>query len=400
MSRPTAHQSPAWVRTPSTSHRKTGTPASRARLIRFGIVKTRSGWSGSVLSHGPASPASVPVADVTRSRAPVATPDQPSRGGTAQALVQTGSMGMMPRADGRDGRRDSRRAGTGRLQIRDRRSGRRPARSAAEHGASAAAGGHADWPAYHANSRRSGSVSGLPAAGRLALGWSRRLDGAVYGQPLVIGRTVIAATEQDTVYGLSLSTGASPVVRARWPRPLPLPGQPCGNIDPIGITSTPVYYRGLVYALAQDGRSGHVLVGLEPGDRPGAVPAGRPVAGRTALLRSAARRARGRRTGGSTSPSAVISVTAARTSARWSGVPAAGPGRGRRGRLSRTWCPARNHAGIWAPGGPVIGPGGTVYVGVGNGGTSAALRRLRLGDRALARPAPDRRLRSGQLGRR
>src|SRR5260221_1837231 len=124
-------------------------------------------------------------------------------------------------------------------------------------------GSHANWPTYHADARRSGSVAGLPAAGRLTIGWSRRLNGAVYGQPLVIGDKVIAATEGDTVYGLSLASG-----RVRWAThvatPLPLRSQPCGNIDPLGITSTPVFYRGLVYALAQAGRSKHVLVGLDP----------------------------------------------------------------------------------------------------------------------------------------
>src|SRR5215510_4955610 len=74
-------------------------------------------------------------------------------------------------------------------------------------------GKHANWPTYHANARRTGSVSGLPAAGPLAIGWSRRLKGAVYGQPLVIGSTVIAATERDMVYGLSLATG-----RVQWSR--------------------------------------------------------------------------------------------------------------------------------------------------------------------------------------
>src|SRR5262249_19010534 len=117
----------------------------------------------------------------------------------------------------------------------------------------------------HANAARSGLVSGLPRAGRLAVAWSRRLDGAVYGQPLVVGGTVVAATENDSVYGLSWATG-----RVRWRRdlgtPLPLSSAPCGNLDPIGITSTPVYDRatGLVYALAQVGRTGHLLAGLNP----------------------------------------------------------------------------------------------------------------------------------------
>jgi outer membrane protein assembly factor BamB len=82
--------------------------------------------------------------------------------------------------------------------------------------------GHAtNWPTYHADAARSGLARGLPAAGRLAIGWSRRLDGAVYGQPLVIGNLVIAATENDTVYGLARVSG-----RVLWKThvatPLPL----------------------------------------------------------------------------------------------------------------------------------------------------------------------------------
>src|SRR5260221_524839 len=68
-------------------------------------------------------------------------------------------------------------------------------------------GSHANWPTYHADARRSGSVAGLPAAGRLALGWARRLDGALYGQPPVIGDQGISATEGGTVSGLSLASG-------------------------------------------------------------------------------------------------------------------------------------------------------------------------------------------------
>ena len=64
------------------------------------------------------------------------------------------------------------------------------------------------------------------------------MDGAVYAQPLVVGSTVIIATENDTVYALNAATGA-----VRWSRHLasPVPsGLPCGNVDPSGITGTPV----------------------------------------------------------------------------------------------------------------------------------------------------------------
>ena len=96
-----------------------------------------------------------------------------------------------------------------------------------------------DWPAYHGNAQRTGAVAGLPAAGPLSVAWSRPLSGEVAGQPLVIGDTVVAATEADTVFGLSRSTGQI-IWRTAVGQPLPLADQPCGNLDPLGITGTPV----------------------------------------------------------------------------------------------------------------------------------------------------------------
>jgi outer membrane protein assembly factor BamB len=68
--------------------------------------------------------------------------------------------------------------------------------------------------------------------------WTATVDGAVYAQPLIVGSAVIIATENDTVYALNAATGA-----VRWSRHLasPVPsGLPCGNVDPSGITGTPV----------------------------------------------------------------------------------------------------------------------------------------------------------------
>jgi outer membrane protein assembly factor BamB len=218
---------------------------------------------------------------------------------------------------------------------------------------------------YHADARRSGSVTGLPAAGRLAIGWSRRLNGAVYGQPLVIGNTVIAATEHDTVYGLGLASG-----RVRWAThvasPLPLGSQPCGNIDPLGITSTPVLYRGLVYAVAQDGRSKHVLVGLDPASgrvryrRLVPSPDGRPFYDQQRAALAAGNGLIYVAFGGHFGDCGpyVGSVV---------GVPAAGGGAKP---VVSYKVPTSHEAGIWAPGGPAIDASGTVYVGVGNGATS------------------------------
>ena len=97
-----------------------------------------------------------------------------------------------------------------------------------------------DWVTYHASNSRTGVGQRVPSVRRISKAWTRHLDGAVYGQPLVIGQLVIAATEADSVYALSRSTGA--VV---WQRSLGTPAVraelPCGNIFPLGITGTPAY---------------------------------------------------------------------------------------------------------------------------------------------------------------
>ena len=71
--------------------------------------------------------------------------------------------------------------------------------------------------------------------------FSATVDGQVYAQPLVVGSTVIAATENNAVYGLDSATGAK-----KWTRKLgpawPASTVHCGDLTPnIGITSTPVY---------------------------------------------------------------------------------------------------------------------------------------------------------------
>src|SRR3954453_9144474 len=128
--------------------------------------------------------------------------------------------------------------------------------------ASAAEGG--DWTPYHPDNARSGVAAGLAPLGTLSRAWSAPLDGAVYGQPLAVGDRVFAATENNTVYALDADTGAvawsthvgTPVRRASLP---------CGNIDPLGITSTMVYdpETGLLFALAERTGPEHVLVSID-----------------------------------------------------------------------------------------------------------------------------------------
>src|SRR5215469_6655294 len=121
----------------------------------------------------------------------------------------------------------------------------------------------AAWPTFNKNAARTGVAAGLPDAGPLTQRWTAHLDGAVYGQPLVVGNMVIAATENDTVYALDSSSGKV-VWRNHLGTPVPLSSLPCGNIDPLGITGTPVYNQdnGLVYAVAETTGYHHVLFGL------------------------------------------------------------------------------------------------------------------------------------------
>jgi outer membrane protein assembly factor BamB len=232
-------------------------------------------------------------------------------------------------------------------------------------GSAPASSGAQDWLAYHRTGARTGVATGSPAAGTLSIAWTQRLDGAVYGQPLVLGDLVIAATEGDTVYGLDRATG-----HVRWHlhvgTPVPLADLPCGSIDPLGITGTMVYdpANGLVYAVAETTGYYHVLVGVDVADgtlrvrRNIPTPDGNP---RYDQQRAALTLQDGRvytafgGLNGDCGPyqGSVVSV------------PASG-----QGALASYRVPTAREGGIWAPGGPVTGPDGTLYVGVGNGAST------------------------------
>ena len=79
------------------------------------------------------------------------------------------------------------------------------------------------------------------------------VDGQVYAQPLVVGSTLIAATENDKVYGLDKATGAilwTDNFGPSWPANT----VGCADLVPnLGITSTPVYdpASGYVFLVAK-----------------------------------------------------------------------------------------------------------------------------------------------------
>jgi PQQ-like domain len=224
----------------------------------------------------------------------------------------------------------------------------------------------ADWPTYHRDAARSGAAPASPPAGPLSIAWRRHLDGAVYGQPLVVGGLVIAATEGDTVYGLDRGSG-----KVRWHvhlgTPVPLSALPCGDIDPLGITGTPVYDPAtrLVYAVAETTGFRHVLSGITvPGgklafQRDVPAPDGQP---RYDQQRAALALNRGRvyvAFGG-------LDGDCGPYQGSISGVPASG-----QGPIVSYKVPTVREAGMWAAGGPVAGPDGTIYVSAGNGAATA-----------------------------
>jgi len=137
--------------------------------------------------------------------------------------------------------------------------------SAAAPASSGAAAGTADWPTYHGTMSRAGVSTTMPqASGAPKLIQSLKLDGQVYASPIVVRGLTIVATEQDTVYAFDQS------YRQVWKRslgsPSPAEQRQCGNINPLGITGTPVYDAATnhVFLVAEHGGSvRHELYALD-----------------------------------------------------------------------------------------------------------------------------------------
>lgn len=114
----------------------------------------------------------------------------------------------------------------------------------------ASSGTTALWPTYHLNAGRSGNDTNEPSFQTLSSSWTvGPLDGAIYAEPLVDGTNIIVATENDSVYALSASSGAV-VWHVRLGKPR-TSNFPCGDIVPLGITGTPVIDHGSLFVLAE-----------------------------------------------------------------------------------------------------------------------------------------------------
>jgi len=124
----------------------------------------------------------------------------------------------------------------------------------------APAGSDVDVLTFHGDPARTGwnaaehaLTPGSVHGGRFGKLWTAAVDGDVYAQPLVASgvsasgatRTlVVAVTENDSVYALDAADGKPVWGPVSLGAPVPRSALPCGDIDPVGITSTPVIDRG------------------------------------------------------------------------------------------------------------------------------------------------------------
>ncbi|HEY5230344.1 MAG TPA: PQQ-binding-like beta-propeller repeat protein [Galbitalea sp.] len=124
------------------------------------------------------------------------------------------------------------------------------------------------WPSYHADQSRTGAVDSPGPGEPTTVAWATRLGAAVYGQPLVADNRIIAATEDNRIVALDPDSGViewSDVLGTPLTNVGAIAG--CGDVDPLGITSTPaidiatgtVYVVGEVY---ENGAVHHQLEGI------------------------------------------------------------------------------------------------------------------------------------------
>jgi outer membrane protein assembly factor BamB len=218
-----------------------------------------------------------------------------------------------------------------------------------------------DWPMFQRDAQHTGLAVASTLIGDPKQAWrSRDLDGTLYASPLIVGNRVIAATEGNSVYALDAQTGKQEW-RTHFGDPVNGGDLPCGNIDPSGITGTPVVAGGVVYVVAflADGFH-HELYALNIDT--GAVRWHRSIdppglSGRVEQQRAA------------------VTVANGRVYVAYGGLYGdCGPYKGAvvssaldgTGSLQSFVVPTTREAGIWAPAGPVVDPQGRIYVSTGN----------------------------------
>jgi hypothetical protein len=197
-------------------------------------------------------------------------------------------------------------------------------------------------------------------------------SGNLYAQPLYwqprdapSGRLIVA-TESNTVVALDAATGSTIWSRSLG-RPVPLTAQPCGNINPLGITGTPAIDMGraAVYldAVVGDGGVHHLLFALSLED--GTVLDGWPIDVAQATTQDFIARDQNQRGALLIKDQALYVPYGGHygdcdSYRGWVvGVSLADPSQ------VFTWRTRGQGGGIWAPGG-IVGDGQSLYVATGN----------------------------------
>ena len=249
-----------------------------------------------------------------------------------------------------------------------------PASGSSSSTASAAQDGvPGQWITYNGGDGRQGVVTTSSAAAAAATGatasaaakpaiaWRARLDGAVYGQPLLVGGRILAATENDSVYALDATSGRV-LWRTHVGTPQALSALPCGDIEPLGITSTMAYdsTTGSLFALAETDGGHHTLYAFDPAT--GAVRWQRGVEPPSGTPKDNQQRA-------------ALTVAFGRVYVPFGGLAGdcgdyigsvVGTSANGQGTQVHYSIPTTREGGIWGPGG-LLTIGGTLYAAVGNG---------------------------------
>ena len=136
-----------------------------------------------------------------------------------------------------------------------------PPPPATGHSSASASGSTETWLSYHSDQARTGAVDSVGPHEPTVTAWMAPLGAAVYGQPVIAANRVIAASENNHVTALDPQTGA-----VEWTVSLGAPlthvatFAGCGNVDPLGITSTPAIdaKTGTVYVVGEVFENGAV----------------------------------------------------------------------------------------------------------------------------------------------
>jgi outer membrane protein assembly factor BamB len=225
-----------------------------------------------------------------------------------------------------------------------------------------------DWPTYHRDVSRTGFDPGAFSEEPPHLLWtSAGLDGDIYAEPLVVGGRVLVATEHNSVYALDADKGGI-LWQTNLGSPVPRSELACGDIDPSGITSTPVAdpASGLLYVVARVEPNHHELFALEINN--GAIRSQRAVDPPGSDPRVQQQR------GALTLVNARVYVPFGGLygdCGNYGGFLVAAPLDGT-GPLLSYRVSSQRGSGLWAPSGPAADSSGNLYVTSGNGFSGSA----------------------------